>query len=592
MSILASLAKAYERLPDAPPFGFSSEKIGFLISLNEDGSPASLPIDLRNDDKKRTPRTLAVPASFKRPGITPRSFFLWDNTAYALGVSGGEGKDAASRHKAFRDFHLETLIGATDPGLKALVAFLKTWFPRRFDELGWPDEIKDQNVVFCLETDRRANIFLHDRPAAKALWARLSAEGHKKEAVCLVTGERGPIANLHPSIKGVWGAQQAGASIVSFNATAYESYGHEQGDNAPVSEVAAFAYTTALNRFLGNDSGHRIQIGDASTVFWADAYEANRAAEAETIFAGFWDDGEDEAPPRIDEATEAQKIRAKLDMIRQGQPLAKVAPELAEGVRFHVLGLAPNAARLSIRFYFEDDFGAVTSNYQRFLADMRIEPPHPRDPQPALWKHLAETAVLKKRENVPPNLAGEWMRAILAGTRYPQTLLSTVLMRLRADKDVNALRVSILKALLIRNCNRKDTPVALKPDYPNKGYQLGRLFAVYERIQSDALGGKVNATIKDKFYGSASAQPRKVFALLDKGSANHLSKIGKQSPGRKVNLEKLVGEIMGAMDPVADPFPSALPAEDQALFGLGYYHQRNEFFKSTKNGTPVEETAQ
>ena len=111
-------------------------------------------------------------------------------------------------------------------------------------------------------------------------------------------------------------------------------------------------------------------------------------------------------------------------------------------------------------------------------------------------------------------------------------------------------------------------------------------------LQSDALGGKVNATIKDKFYGSASAQPRKVFALLDKGSANHLSKIGKQSPGRKVNLEKLVGEIMGAMDPAADPFPSALSAEDQALFGLGYYHQRNEFFKSTKNGTPVEETAQ
>ena len=184
------------------------------------------------------------------------------------------------------------------------------------------------------------------------------------------------------------------------------------------------------------------------------------------------------------------------------------------------------------------------------------------------------------------------MRAILAGTRYPQTVLATVLMRLSADEDVNALRVAILKALLIRNINRKDTPVALKPDYPSKGYQLGRLFAVYERIQSDALGGKVNATIKDKFYGSASAQPRKVFGLLEKGSANHLSKIGKQSPGRKVNLEKLVGEIMGAMDPAADPFPSALSAEDQALFGLGYYHQRNEFFKSSKNGTPVEETAQ
>jgi CRISPR-associated protein Csd1 len=409
---------------------------------------------------------------------------------------------------------------------------------------------------------------------------------------CLVTGERGPVAKLHPSIKNVWGAQSSGASIVSFNAEAYESYNHKQGDNAPVSEAATFAYTTALNRFLEKNSGHRIQIGDASVVFWADASEANKAAEAENIFAGFWDEGDDEPPPGIDEASEAQKIRGKLDMIRQGQPLAKVAPELTEGVRFYVLGLAPNAARLSMRFYFEDDFGAIAANYQRFLADMRIEPPHSRNPHPALWKYLVETAVLKKRENVPPNLAGEWMRAILAGGRYPQTLFSTVLMRLRADKDVNALRVAILKALLIRNCNKKDTPVALKPDYPNKGYQLGRLFAVYERIQSDALGGKVNATIKDKFYGSASAQPRKVFALLEKGSANHLSKMGKQSPGRKVNLEKLVGEIMGAMDPAADPFPNALPAEDQALFGLGYYHQRNEFFKSAKNGAAAEEIAQ
>ena len=390
-------------------------------------------------------------------------------------------------------------------------------------------------------------------------------------------------------MKGVWGAQSSGASIVSFNAEAYKSYGHAQGDNAPVSEAATFAYTTALNRFLERNSGHRIQIGDASVVFWADAMQADKALEAENIFARFWDDGGETA--RIDEATQAAKIHAKLDMIRQGQPLASVAPELTEGVRFYVLALAPNAARLSIRFYFEDDFGAIAANYQRFLADMRIEPP-PRDGQPALWKYLAETAVLKKRENVPPNLAGEWVRAVLAGARYPQTLLATVLMRLRADKDVNPLRVAILKSLLIRNNNRKDTPVALKPDYPNKGYQLGRLFAVYERIQSDALGGKVNATIKDKFYGSASAQPRKVFALLEKGSANHLSKIGKRSPGRKVNLEKLVGEIMGAMDPAADPFPSALSAEDQSLFGLGYYHQRNEFFKSTKNGTPAEETAQ
>lgn len=588
MSILASLVRAYNRLPDAPPFGFSSEKVSFLISLDERGAVVGLPHDLRGEDKKRTPRQLFVPQAIKRTaGIAPN--FLWDKTSYVLGVTAGEGKRTSDEHAAFVRRHLNDLAGVDDAGLKVLVAFLQTWTPERFAELGWPEEMKDQNVIFGLESERLANVFLHDRPVARALWTRLSAAGDKTEAVCLVTGEQAPVARLHPAIKGVWGAQSSGASMVSFNLDAFTSYGHDQGDNAPVSEAAAFAYTTALNRFLERDSDHRIQIGDASTVFWADATEADKARQAESIFAEFF-----EGPPpdtRIDEKAQAALVETKLVQIRDGVPLSKVAPELADGVRFHVLGLAPNAARLSIRFYYENDFGVLAESYRRYVEDMRIEPADPRDPHPPLWKYLAETAVLGKRENVPPNLAGDWMRAILSGTDYPLTLLSSVLMRLRSDQTVNALRVAMLKAIIVRNFSREDTPVALQPDYPSKGYQLGRLFAVYERIQTDALGGKVNATVKDKFYGAASAQPRKVFALLERGSANHLSKIGKQSPGRKVNLEKLVGEIMGAMDPAADPFPASLSAEDQALFGLGYYHQRNDFFKSHKDDTASEETA-
>jgi CRISPR-associated protein Csd1 len=190
--------------------------------------------------------------------------------------------------------------------------------------------------------------------------------------------------------------------------------------------------------------------------------------------------------------------------------------------------------------------------------------------------------------NVPPNLAGEWIRAILTGTNYPMTLLSTTLMRIRADGEINALRVGILKALVIRNFNQ-EAPVALDLNNKNKGYVLGRLFATYEQIQSAALGSKVNATVKDKFYGAASAQPRKVFAMLESGSANHLSKIGKQKPGYKVVLEKAVGAIMDIMEPSADPYPASLSAEEQALFGLGYYHQRNEFFKkTTDNGEAIQ----
>ena len=288
MSALASLVRAYDRLAErgeAPAFGYSVEKIGFLIPLNDDGTVAGAPIDLREGEgKKKAPRLILAPQPTKRTsGIAPN--FLWDKTSYALGVTAGEGRRTSEEHAAFVTRHKELLRNLDDEGLKALLRFLETWSPEDFTNLGWPDEMKDQNVVFSLESQRLKNIRIHDRPAARALWARLCSEDKKSEAACLVTGEHGPVARLHPAIKGVWGAQSSGASLVSFNIDAFTSYGHEQGDNAPVSEAAAFAYTTALNHFLERDSGHRVQIGDASTVFWADASDAAAADEAEDFFA-------------------------------------------------------------------------------------------------------------------------------------------------------------------------------------------------------------------------------------------------------------------------------------------------------------------
>ncbi|TPW32174.1 type I-C CRISPR-associated protein Cas8c/Csd1 [Martelella alba] len=576
MTILTSLVKAYDRLPDAPPIGYSSEKIGFAISLNEDGSVAYV-IDLREGEgKKARPRQMLVPQAVKRTaGISPN--FLWDKTSYVLGVTAGEGRRTAEEHEAFVERHVTDIGDTDDIGLKAVLYFLKTWKVESFLALGWPEDMLDQNIVFVLESERLANIYLHDRPAVRALWSDLSAGSGQADEICLVSGKRGAVARLHPSIKGVWGAQSSGAALVSFNLDAFRSYGHEQGENAPVSETAAFKYTTVLNRYLERDSGHRVQIGDASTVFWADAADLKRAEEAESLFTMFIEPERGEGSTADDDKAATRDIEIRLKRIRDGAPLAAVEPELADGVRFYVLGLAPNAARLSVRFFFADTFGVLTENYQRFLADMRIDPPPPEG-YPPLWRYLQETAVLGKRDNVPPNLAGEWMRAILSGTRYPLTLLSSVLMRIRADGHINARRVSMLKAVLIRNFNR-EAPVGLDSDNTNKGYLLGRLFAVYEQIQTAALGSRVNATVKDKFYGSASAQPRKAFALLESGSANHLSKIGKQKPGYKVNLEKTVAAIMEQMSPDNDPFPASLNAEEQALFGLGYYHQRNTFFR-------------
>ena len=584
MSLLTSLARAYNRLPDAPPYGFSTEKIGFAISLNEDGSVAHV-IDLRDEQgKKRILRTILAPQPPKKAsGIKPN--FLWEKTAYALGVTLGEGKRTAQEHQAFKGRHAEWLAGVDDPGLLAFLRFLGGWTPEQFVAPVWTEEMKDQNFIFVLETDRLSGTWLHDRPAARKAWLRVIASMSSDPQLCLVTGERGPVARLHPSIKGVWEAQPSGASIVSFNLDAFTSYGHEQGDNAPVSEAAAFAYTTALNRFLTKDSGHRIQIGDASTVFWADGSAAEAKASEGLFFAMLGGgDAQDE------DATATKEIRLRLEMIQQGTALAHVAPDIEAGVRFHILGLAPNAARLSVRFHYEDDFGKLVQNYQNHLDNLRLDPP-PRGGFPPLWRYLQELAVLGKRENVPPNLAGDWMRAILTGQKYPMTLLATTLMRLRGDGDVNALRAGILKSVLIRNLEMKEVPVALDPTLPNKGYVLGRLFAVYEEIQRAALGGNVNATIKDKFYGAASATPQKVFAVLDRGSANHFAKLRKQSPGWAVNLEKLLTSITEVMDPGKDPIPVALSSAEQAMFGIGYYHQRSEVFRKRETQTDTVETS-
>ncbi len=453
--------------------------------------------------------------------------------------------------------------------MRAFLLFLDSWAPEQFDGFGWPSEMKDQNVVFALESERRRGVCLHDRPAARALWARYSSSTGDNEAVCLLTGEVGQIARLHPTIKGVWGAQSSGASVVSFNLKAFESYGHEQGLNAPVSEAAAFAYTTALNHFLVRENGHRIQIGDASTVFWADASGAQTADEAEAIFGSL-----------IDEKIESGKVGDILQKLREGRSIENIKADLPQGVRFFVLGLAPNAARISVRFYLEDEFGVIMERYLRHLDRLRIEPA-PRGDAPSMWRLLVETAVRQKSDNILPNLAGDWMRAILTGAPYPLTLLSALIMRIRADHDVNALRAAMLKSILIANF-RMEVPVSLDPSCTEPGYLLGRLFAVYEQIQSAALGRNVNASIRDKFYGAASAQPGKVFPMLQAGSVNHLSKVGKQRPGLRVNLEKDLAGIMEAMSPGANPFPVSLQDRSQAMFGLGYYHQRSTFLRKVE----------
>lgn len=578
MTILHSLVGLHERFAadgTAPAFGFSRENISYAITLSRDGDVVDVQ-DVRDTDG-RTPRPsrCVVPRAVKRVG-QPLPNFLWDNTEFALGAGTKQPIRVERYHAAFKDFHRRMLATCDDEGAVALLGFLDRWRPRDLENLRCAKELLGANVVFRL--DGKALEFLHQRPCLQHLWLNQLSDEPGAKGLCLVTGERVAIARLHPSVKGVLGAQPSGASMVSFDKDAFKSFGKERGANAPVSERAAFAYTASLNALLERDSGRRIQIGDATTVFWAEAAgDDTRAAAAEDLFSLI------AAPPT--DADETAKVADKLAAIAEGRPLAQVAPELDEKTRFCILGLAPNAARVSIRFWHQNTIGELARLIAEHWSDLRLEP-SPWPTQPAAWRLLRETAAQGKAQNIPPTLGGALMRAILVGGRYPRSLLAAVIGRMRADKnvrieggrprDVTGARAAICKACLARDhrlgYREEDVPVSLNREEANPAYRLGRLFAVYESVQRAALGIRVNATIKDRYFGAASATPASVFPLLERNSASHLASLRKGEKGGLAHwFDGEIDEILAGMDTT---FPRSLRLEDQGRFAIGYHHQR------------------
>ncbi|WP_431470626.1 type I-C CRISPR-associated protein Cas8c/Csd1 [Sphingosinithalassobacter sp. LHW66-3] len=592
MTILQALNGYYERLPGVAAQGWSSEKFGWCIVLNADGDA----VDVENlhdlSGKKAQPKFEIVPASFPRPGTTPRAFFLWDKTAFALGVTKsaeGTGWAIAERqHAAFVALHLERLAGQEDVGLVALRRFVEKWRPKDFDDLprGTPDML-DANILFRLAGERG---YLHERPAARALVEAGAVTDDGAGSFCLVTGEAGPIARLHPTIKGVEGAQPSGAALVSFNLDAFTSLGKEQGANAPTSEAAAFRYGAALNQLLRRDSRNRLPrpIGDATVVFWADASDvggASTADAAEAAFAAWLPD----AVGDITDEKEAALVRTEIEKVAAGRPVAELRADLDPGTRFHILGLSPNAARISVRFWLSGDFGGFVKALGDHYRDMRIQPlPRSWGAAPSIRRLLAETVAARgDAKNIPSVLAGDSMRAVLSGGLYPQSLLATVLMRLRAGEPRTAdgrpaeigWQAAVIRGVLERNArlNGKDgAPMALDKGSTNEAYRLGRLFAALEYVQERAIEG-IKASIRTRFLASASAAPASVFPTLLRLSQHHINTLSSlASSGAATFHDKQIQEII---DGIPGEFPRSLKLADQGRFYIGYYHQRAERFR-------------
>lgn len=558
--ILQALDKYYDRVRDDPEtaipvLGYGTQKIHFALVLNGDGKVAQVK-DLREKVKnKNVPVSLIVPTIGKKRSVDISPNFMWDNTGYVLGrdAKGDEGR-ANKYFEAFKNFHKCIGKGSGDPGMEAVLRFLDSWHPENVSNLKYWDEMVGANLVFQLDGD---TTYLHDRRAVREIWNRsFSANEPGIIATCLVRGEKAPIARLHPPIKGVQGAQSTGAGVVSFNLDAFLSYGKIQNFNAPVSENAAFTYTTALNYLLRFESRQKIRIGDSTTVFWT---ERNSPIEG---FMGVILD------PR-DDSGDLGDIRLFLEAVRDGKhPPGIEDPDL----NFYILGLSPNASRLSVRFWHVSTVREISSRIGQHFRDLAIVR-NEKDPEfPGTWRLLKETALQKKTDNIPPLLGGALMRAILTGTNYPQSLLSNLIGRIRADQTINYPRAAMIKACLNRknriHKNKEEVTMSLDKESPNVAYRLGRLFAVLEKAQKDAIPG-ASTTIKDRYYGSASATPSTVFPQLLRLAQHHL-----QKAEYGYRTDKMIEEVMLGIE----KFPAHLSLDDQGMFAIGYYHQRQAFY--------------
>ena len=575
--ILQALTAYYEQLVRlgklSAPGWDDSFKVSYELRLNDAGQLLRV-VSLLTEKTvgKKTvlaPRAMRVPAHEKRSsGIAAN--FLCDNSTYLLGADEkGKPERAADCFKACAKLHHTILDGVDSPAARALLAYFDSWDPAQAAAHPllaeqWKEITGNANLIFGYEAADHSHSFVNDDPAIQNAWQAhyndRSADSDMGQ--CLITGKYAPIERTHPNISGVPGAQSSGAALVSFNAPAFCSYGHEQGDNAPVSKYAAFAYTTALNRLLA-DRNHCKHVGDTTILCWAENAEpVYQDAMSMFLF------GADEAA-----GIQENDVQAALKRLSAGQTVPFLEKELSPDQHFYLLGLAPNAARLSVRFFLRDTFGSFAQNLQKHAEEMEIDCSEKEKFRTLpIWAVVNETTrtVPGQPAKPSPQLAGDLLRAVLTGGRYPATLLNGVTLRIRAEQTVTRGRAAVIKAYYLRNypteLNKEVYTVSLN-ETTNVPYLLGRLFSVLEAVQKAANPG-INTTIKDRYFNAACATPGMSFPTLLRLSQKHLRKL---NDGLATHYDKQITELMAQLP--ESGFPARLSLPDQGKFTIGYYHQ-------------------
>lgn len=606
--ILQALHRYYHILleqdgSNVPKAGYSEATVNFEVHLDSEGEVVEI-IPYTNDKGKLIKKHYNVPKQAKRASnIFP--YFLCDKAEYMFGAA--IGMRSACR-EALQALWKEVLENANDNELEeettSLIKFIDNNQEKLTEQLQrlLSDELYQSlsNGGLCILKYAPTGGFFHDSPILQSMWerylsmSRLSEKTSESTQMCLISGEKVPvsdIARLHPNIKNVIGAQSSGAALVSFNLASFNSFGREQSYNAPTSQKAADAYAYALNKLL-DDPRHRIRMNDMTVVFWAESSSDHEQMFLASLLQeeSIGDSVENELAPDIENVRE--RVKSAVNRVRNGQEFADTFEDLKTDTTFYILGLSPNAARLSVRFFFTGTLGEIGQRVWQHYKDLSIIG---LERTPTVKQLLKELAVGHEWSNIPPNMEGQMLRSILLGLPYSRAVFAQLMNRIRADSDdirkglykIGSVRAAMIKAYLLR-ANRNamnmategELSVAENLQSTNVAYNLGRLFACLEKTQRDALGAGINATIRDRFWGAASASPSSVFPRLLHLVQHHVSKDDKWGNYNNELITKV-------MDTLPERLPRRLTLEEQGMFAIGYYHKRQSFYVSNDNSKSI-----
>lgn len=599
--ILEELVRYYETCCEKDPgkmpkMGYSTADISYAVMLTGEGAIKGLmPLKdkvQRGKKMAEVPRKMTVPFQKVRSGRSPDSYFLADKALFILGLPKESTKktedarkkeqdkfdqDAIAYFERCKKMHLELLQSVNSPAAEAVKHFFESWDPKQAKThpavVPYLSELGKANLVFDLNEH-----YVQDDPQINAVWRDcFIRQSDGREGQCLVTGKQDHIATLHPKIKGVRGGMTAGTTLVGFNANAFESYGKEQGENAPVGEYAAFAYGVALNQLIASPK-NRTFLGDMTVVYWSETAED----QYQDIFSDCLDMPEDDD----------KQINQIFENMRKGLPIDIEGIDLKS--KFYILGLSPNAARLSVRFFMDNTFGYFLENLAKHDGRLAIEQPvFDKGKRLSVWKLLNETVNQNNRDKTPsPLLAGAVAQSVFMDTKYPMALYYGVTQRIKAEQGSHKLtwrRAAIIKAFFLKQFEKSENPikecltVSLNEETNNPAYVMGRLFSVLEDIQKKA-NPNINATIKDRYFNSACATPGIVFPRLINLSGSHLKKIAAKNKGQAVNYNKLLQELMWKLNlEGSQSYPKRLNLEKQGAFQLGYYHQTQKRYQKKED---------